>query len=166
MKPYSKKNQVKHGKYDNILSTHIFPRESYLLGSPLGDKRIPPPHPEIYLQNFSTQYLVVKFHKRLQIGHIVNIQEHLFEKKIFLICFSLLSLQAEQKEDDENFVNHLHISVSRTFTKAKTSALCAEYQMGSKFHLSKWKIDFSQFIDKFLKTEELEDIIHYIKFKM
>ena len=38
--------------------------------------------------------------------------------------------------------------------------------MSSKFHLSKWKTYFSQFIDKFLKTEEVEYLIHYVKFKM
>ena len=36
--------------------------------------------------------------------------------------------------------------------------------MSSKFHLSKWKIYFSQFIEKFLKIEE--DLIHYVKFKI
>ena len=56
--------------------------------------------------------------------------------------------------------------VSRTFTKAKKSAICAEYPMGSKFHLSKWKTYFSQFIEKFLKIEEVEYLIHYVKFKM
>ena len=48
-------------------------------------------------------------------------------KKNFLICFSPLSPQAEKKEDGEHFDNHLQISVSRAFTKAKKSALCAEY---------------------------------------
>ena len=38
--------------------------------------------------------------------------------------------------------------------------------MSSKIHLSKWKIFFSQFIDKFLKTEEVEYLIHYVEFKM
>ena len=38
--------------------------------------------------------------------------------------------------------------------------------MSSKFHLSKWKRYFSQFIDKFLKIEEVEYLIHYVKFKM
>ena len=38
--------------------------------------------------------------------------------------------------------------------------------MSSKFHLSKWKIYFSQFIDKFLKIEAVEYLIHYVKFKM
>ena len=56
--------------------------------------------------------------------------------------------------------------VSRAFTEAKKSVLCAEYTMSSKLHLSKWKIYFSQFIDKFLKIEEVEYLIHYVKFKM
>ena len=37
--------------------------------------------------------------------------------------------------------------------------------MSSKFHLSKWKTYFSQFIDKFLKIEKVEYLIHYVKFK-
>ena len=101
----------------------------------------------------------------LQFGQVVNIQGHLFEK-ISLICFSPLSPQAEQKEDDEHFANHLQMYVSRTFTKAKKSVICAEYPMSSKFHLSKWKTYFFQFIDKFLKIEEVEYLIHYVKFEM
>ena len=101
----------------------------------------------------------------LQFGQVKNIHGHLFEK-IFLVCFSFLSPQAEQKEDDEHFANHLLMYVSRTFTKARKSVLCAEYPMSSKFHLSNWKTCFSQFIEKFLKTEEFENLIHYVKFKM
>ena len=101
----------------------------------------------------------------LQFGQVDNIHRHLFEKA-FLICFSFLSPQAEQKEDDEHFANHLQMYVSRTFTKAKKSVICAEYPMSSKFHLSKWKTYFSQFIDKYLKIEEVEYLIHYVKFKM
>ena len=33
------------------------------------------------------------------------------------------------------------------------------------FHFSKWKT-FSQLIDKLLKIEEVEYLIHYVKFKM
>ena len=73
----------------------------------------------------------------LQFGQVENIHGHLFEK-IFLICFSPLSPQAEQKEDYEHFASHLQIYLSRTFTKAK----------------------------KFLKIEEVEYLIHYVKFKM
>ena len=36
---------------------HIFSRKPLLLGPTLGDKRTPPPRPEIYLQNLSTQHL-------------------------------------------------------------------------------------------------------------
>ena len=38
--------------------------------------------------------------------------------------------------------------------------------MSSIFHLSKWKTYFSKFIDKFLKIEEVEYLIHYAKFKI
>ena len=75
---------------------------------------------------------------RLWYGHLLE--------KIFLVCFSPLSSQAEQKEDDEHFVNHLHMYVSRTFTKARKSVICSEYTMSSKFHLSKWKTYFSQIL--------------------
>ena len=101
----------------------------------------------------------------LQFGQVENILGHLFDK-IFLVCFSPLSPQAEYKEDDEHFANHLQMYLSRTFTKAKKSVICSEYPMSSKFHLSKWKTYFSQFIDKFLKIEEVEYLIHYVKFKM
>ena len=86
---------------------------------------------------------------------------HLFEK-MFLLCFSPLSLQAEQKENDEHFANanHLQMYVSGTFTKTKKSVICSEYTMSPKFHLSKWKTYFSQFIDKYLKIEEVEYLIH------
>ena len=49
----------------------------------------------------------------LQFGQVENIRGHLFEK-ICLVCFSPLSPQAEQKEDDEHFDNHLWMYVSRT----------------------------------------------------
>ena len=61
-----------------------------------------------------------------------------YVKKIFLICFSPLFPQAEQKEDDEHFASHLQIYLSRTFTKTR----------------------------KFLKIEEVEYLIHYAKFKV
>ena len=50
--------------------------------------------------------------------------------------------------------------------QAKKSVIWAEYPMSSKFHLSEWKRYFSQFIDKYLKTEEVKYLIHYVKFKM
>ena len=37
--------------------------------------------------------------------------------------------------------------------------------MSSKFYLSKWKTYFSQFIDKFLRIEEMEYLIHYVNLK-
>ena len=92
----------------------------------------------------------------LQFAQAENVHGYFFEK-IFL---------AEWKEGDEHFANHLQMYVSRTFTKAKKSVICAEYPMSSKFHLSKWKTYFSQFIDKYLKIEEVEYLIHYVKFKM
>ena len=38
--------------------------------------------------------------------------------------------------------------------------------MNSEFHLSEWQTYFSQFTDKFLKIEEVEYLIHYVKFNM
>ena len=57
---------------------------------------------------------------------------------------------------------------SRAFTKAKYSVVCTEFPMGLKFHFSKWKIHFSQFIfiDKYLKFKEIEYFTLYIKFEM
>ena len=73
---------------------------------------------------------------------IVNIHGHLFEK-IFLVCFSPLSSQVEQKKDNEHFVNHFQMYVSRTFNKAKNSVIYSEYPMSSRLCLSKWKTYFS-----------------------
>ena len=63
--------------------------------------------------------------------------------------------------------------VSKTFIMTKKSVvicnmkvICSEYPMSSKFHLSKWKILFSQFINKYLKIEEVKYLIHYVKFKI
>ena len=44
-----------------------------------------------------------------------------------MICFSPLSPQAEWKEDDKHFANHLQMYESKTFTEPKKSVLCAEY---------------------------------------
>ena len=67
MEPYSKKNfQVKHGKSGSIMPLH-YPLEAIITRSYPCDKRTPLPRPEIYPQNWSAQYLVVrllKFHKR------------------------------------------------------------------------------------------------------
>ena len=90
----------------------------------------------------------------LQFGQVESMHGYLFEK-IFLVCISPLSPQAEYKKDDEHFANHLQMYLSRTFTKAKKSVII------SKFHLSKWETYFSQFIDKHLKIEEVEYLIHY-----
>ena len=57
---YSKKNQVKHGKYDSI--PHPF------LGLTLGDKRTPPPRHEIYPQILSAQHLIVRSSKNSKVG--------------------------------------------------------------------------------------------------
>ena len=101
----------------------------------------------------------------LQFGQVENIRGHLFEK-IFLVSFSPLSPQEDWKADDEHFANHLHMHVSRTFTKARKYVICAEYPMSSKLHLSKWKRYFSQFIDKYLKIGEVKYLIHDVNFKM
>ena len=97
----------------------------------------------------------------VQFGQVENIRGHLFEK-IFLVCFSPLSPQAEKKEDYEHFVNHFQMYVSRTFIKAKKSVIWVEYPMSSKFYLSKRGRYFSQFIDKYLKIEEVKYPIHYL----
>ena len=76
-----------------------------------------------------------------------------------MICFSPLSPQAEEKEDDEHFANHLQMYVSKTFTKAKNLYYARNtHPMSSKFYL--------QLNDKFFKTEEVEYLIHYVKFNM
>ena len=56
--------------------------------------------------------------------------------------------------------------VCKIFIKAEKSVICVEYPMSSKFHLSKWKRYFFQFIDKYLKIEEVKYVIRYVKFKM
>ena len=57
---------------------------------------------------------------------------------------------------------------SRLFPKAKNSVVCTEFPVGSTFVFSHWKNYFFQFItiDKYLKFNELEYIIHYVKFEM
>ena len=57
---------------------------------------------------------------------------------------------------------------SRAFPKATIFVVCTEFPVGSKSHFSQWKINFSQFIfiDKCLKSNEIEYFIHYIKFEM
>ena len=101
----------------------------------------------------------------LHFGQLVNIHGHLFEKKTSWFVLAPYA-HRQSRKDDEHFANHPQIYVSKTFTKTKISVLCAEYPVSSKFYLSKWKTYFSQFIDKFLKIEEVEYLIHYVKFKM
>ena len=55
--------------------------------------------------------------------------------------------------------------LSRAFTKAKQSVICERMPYELKFLFIKWKT-FSQFTDKFLKIEEVEYLIHYVKFKI
>ena len=57
---------------------------------------------------------------------------------------------------------------SRVSPKTKYSLACIEFPMGSRFHISKCKIDFTQFsfIGKYLKLKEIEYFLHYIKFEM
>ena len=175
MESQSKKNQVKHGKYGSIMPPTHFPSEAIIIWSLVTRGLLPHVLESIhkiyllYCKAFSKTAkegvglfvspfitLPCSFQKRpssfLHFGQVENIHGT-YLKKNFLICFSPLSLQAEQKEDDEHFANHLQMYVSRTFTKAKKSVICSEYPMSSKFHLSKWKSYFSQFIDKFLKIE-------------
>ena len=59
-------------------------------------------------------------------------------KKPFWFVLDPRSPQAEYKEDDEYFANHLQIYLSMTFIKAK----------------------------KFLKIEEVEYLIHFVKFQI
>ena len=57
--------------------------------------------------------------------------------------------------------------VSKTFTKAKKSVLCAEYSSNElKIPFIQMENIFSQLIDKFFKIEEVEYLIHYVKFNM
>ena len=82
--------------------------------------------------------LTCPFQKRpysfLQFGQVETIHGHLHEKKLPDLFYPLF-LQAEQKEDDEHFANHLQMYVRRTIAKLKKSVLCAEYSMISKFQM-------------------------------
>ena len=103
----------------------------------------------------------------LHFGQAENIHSTYLKKKNFLICFSPLSPQAEQKEDDEHFANHLQMYVMRPLLRPKNLYYSQNtHPISSKFHLSKWKTYFPQFIDKFFKIEEVEYLIHYVKFNM
>ena len=57
--------------------------------------------------------------------------------------------------------------VSRTFAIAKKSVLCVEYPSNEiKIPFIQMENIFSQFIDKFFKIEEVEYVVHYVKFNM
>ena len=63
-------------------------------------------------------------------GFLPNVVESIH--KIYVLSTQHLIVwdsktQAELKENDEYFANHLQMYVSKTFTKAKKSVLCAEY---------------------------------------
>ena len=96
--------------------------------------------------------LPCSFQKRpssfLHFGQVENIHGN-YLKKNFLICFSPLSPQAEQKEDVEYFANHLQMYVSKTFTKAIKSAYAeSTHPMSSKTGIQNvalaWPFQFFQ----------------------
>ena len=107
----------------------------------------------------------------LHFGKVENIHDA-YLKKIFdflrqtLICFRPLSPQAEYKEDDEHFAKHLQIYVRPLLRPKDPYYAQNTHPMSSKFHLTEWKSYFSQFTDKFFKIEEVEYLIHYVKFNM
>ena len=53
--------------------------------------------------------------------------------------------------------------IFRDFPKAKICVVHAGFPEGSKLHFAQWKPDFNEFIDKFLKFEEVQYQIRYIK---
>ena len=57
-------------------------------------------------------------------------------------------------------------SISRAFPKVKKSVICAKFPTGSKYYFYQWKTYFTQFIDKFLKFKEMENLIHHVKIEM
>ena len=65
------------------------------------------------------------------------------------------------------FILRYNSPASKAFAKATISVVCTEFPVGSKFHFSQWKINFSQFtfIEKYLKSMKIEFFIHYIKFE-
>ena len=111
-------------------------------------------------------------------GQEENIRGHSFERKGFLICVGRLSPQAEKKQDDEHFAHYLHMYASGTFPTVRNSAVCTEYQWAqNSFYPNgteyQWAQNsfcsngkyISQVNDKFLKSEDMEYLIHYVKFK-
>ena len=67
-------------------------------------------------------------------------------KKNFLICFFPLAPQAEQKEDDKHFADHLQI-YNRIFTKAKKIRIMRRIPIELKI--------------KFIQTENIFFLIHW-----
>ena len=68
-----------------------------------------------------------------------------------------------------NVVWTFKYSLARTaFPKTKNLVICTKLPMGAKFHFCEWKIYFSQFIfiDKYLKFNEIEYPVNYVKFEM
>ena len=57
------------------------------------------------------------------------------------------------------------MSISRAFSKVKNHMAYTKFPMSSKFHFSLLKIYFSQFVDKFLKFEKMECLIHHVSLK-
>ena len=55
------------------------------------------------------------------------------------------------------------VRVSRAYPKVKNPVVCTKFCMGSKFHFSQWKTYFTEFINKFLKFEEMEYLIYHVK---
>ena len=151
--------QIKHGKYDSIMASYQ--------NIPLVTRGLLP-HVLKYIHKTYHRFGVISpcttlpcpLHKNTFVFPSFEPNREYkwtpIRKENFLICCSPLSSQAEQKEDDEPFANPLQIYVSRIFPKAKKSALCTEYPMSSKFHLSKWKTYFSKFIQ----------FIHRLKIKI
>ena len=59
------------------------------------------------------------------------------------------------------------MSISWAFPKVRNSKVCPKFLIGSKFYFfPHWKTYFSQFIEKFLKFEEMEYFIHHVQFEM
>ena len=110
--------------------------------------------------------LTCPFQKRpysfLQFGQVETIHGHLHEKKLPDLFYPLF-LQAEQKEDDEHFANHLQMYVRRTIAKLKKFLLCAEYSMISKFQMENI---FSPIYWQILKNWGSGISNYYVKFKM
>ena len=48
----------------------------------------------------------------------------------------------------------------------KNSQVCAKFPIDAKFYFSQSKTYISQFIDKFLKFEEIENGIHHVKIEI